>query len=594
MAHGWQIVDRPSEFGAVRSALTGSEGCGVVLVGAAGVGKTTLARAVTGSLRSQVHWVASTESSRSIPLGVFAHLVGASTSRDPIALLASARESLVAQENTVVGVDDAHLLDQLSATLLHQIAVDHAGRILATVRSGEPVPDAVTSLWKDGYLQRFELKPFNKQQSIALVESVIGGTLEGLSADLMWESSGGNPLFLRHLVEGSIDAGTLTRVDDVWQLRGPTAVPSGLAALLETRLDQAGDDVVNALKLLALCEPLDLDALTELAGDDAVDKAETRGLIRIVQDGPVLNARFSHPLVGDVVRSRLGKAAARRLRGRVVQVLRDRELASAVSRIRMAQLSIDSDQAVETGLLISAAKDAIFLSNLPLGERIARAAFEREGGLQAGELLSRALLWQGHPMQADEILTRFDPNGLDEMQLLLWGLPRVSILFWSMGDVARAHEVMALLHAGVEHPSLKLVVDAVASAMAVHQNRIAEGIAAAEAVLTDTRAPNQAIEFAAFGAGLAMPTAGRGDDFEPIAARCRAEQKATDGMIRVMVRYCDVLALTHTVNWIWQTSGRPTTPTSPRPDSFLRGRSPRSRLGWWPHTVGTSPKSSRR
>lgn len=546
MAHGWQIVDRPSEFGAVRSALTSGEGCGVVLVGAAGVGKTTLARAVTGSLRSQVHWVASTESSRGIPLGVFAHLVGSSTSRDPTALLASARESLIAQENTVVGVDDAHLLDQLSATLLHQIAVDQAGRILATVRTGEPVPDAVTSLWKDGYLQRFELKPFNKQQSIALVESVIGGTLEGLSADLMWESSGGNPLFLRHLMEGSIDAGTLTRVDDVWQLRGPTAVPSGLAALLETRLDQAGDDVVNALKLLALCEPLDLDALTELAGDDAVDKAETRGLIRIATDGPMLNARFSHPLVGDVVRSRVGKAAARRLRGRIVQVLRDRELASATSRLRMAQLSIDSDQVVGTDLLINAAKDAIFLSNLPLGERIARAAFEREGGLQAGELLSRALLWQGHPMQADEILTRFDPNGLDELQLLLWGLPRVSILFWSMGDVIRASEVTTLLRAGVEHPSLKLVVDAVASAMAVHENKIAEGISAAEAVLADSRAPNQAIEFAAFSAGLAMPTAGRGDDFEPIAARCRAEQKATDGMIRVMVRYCDVLALTHT------------------------------------------------
>ena len=82
--------------------------------------------------------------------------------------------------------------------------------------------------------------------------------------------------------------------------------------------------------------------------------------------------------------------------------------------------------------------------------------------------------------------------------------------------------------------------------MAVHENKIAEGIAAAEAVLADSRAPNQAIEFAAFSAGLAMPTAGRGDDFEPIAARCRAELKATDGMIRVMVRYCDVLALTHT------------------------------------------------
>jgi len=546
MAHGWQIVDRPSEFGAVRSALTGSDCCGVVLVGAAGVGKTTLARAVTGSLRSQVHWVASTESSRSIPLGVFAHLVQPSSSRDPTALLASARESLVSQENTIVGVDDAHLLDQLSATLLHQIAVDNAGRILATVRTGEPVPDAVTSLWKDGYLKRFELHPFSKAQSVALVESVIGGTLEGLSADLMWESSGGNPLFLRHLVEGSIDAGTLTKVHDVWQLRGPTAVPSGLAALLDSRLDQAGEDVVNALKLLALCEPLDIDALTELAGEDTVDKAEMRGLIRFAQDGQVLNARFSHPLVGDVVRSRVGKAAERRLKGRVVQVLQSRELDSAASRIRMAQLSVDSDRTVDTNLLIAAAKDAMFLSNLPLGERIARAAFDRDGGVQAGELLSRALLWQGHPVEADQVLARFDPDGLDELQLVLWGIPRVGILFWSVGDIARAHEVMALLQERVQHPALKLVVDASRAMMAVHENQIEEGIALAEAVLADPRAPKQAVESAAFAAGLAMPVAGRGHDFEPYASRVRAEQKSTDGMIRVMVRYCDGLALTYT------------------------------------------------
>ena len=81
--------------------------------------------------------------------------------------------------------------------------------------------------------------------------------------------------------------------------------------------------------------------------------------------------------------------------------------------------------------------------------------------------------------------------------------------------------------------------------MAMHKNRIAKGLSAAGHVLSNPQAPKQAIDFAALSAGLAMPVAGRGDDFERIAARCRAEQKATDGMIRVMVRYCDVLALTY-------------------------------------------------
>jgi DNA-binding NarL/FixJ family response regulator len=545
MARTWQLLDRPAEHEVIRSALSGGDSCGVVLVGAAGVGKTTLARTVTASLRSKVRWAACTESSRSIPLGAFAQWVHPTGSRDPVALIASARESILAQEGSVVGVDDAHLLDRLSATLLHQIAIDRAGRIVATVRTGEPVPDAVTSLWKDGYLTRFELQPFTKEQSIGLIQRVLGGTLEGLSADVMWESSGGNPLFLRHMVEGAIEAGTLTEVDGVWQLRGPTAVPSGLAALLDDRLDHAGKDVVNALKLLALCEPLDIDALSELAGEEALDAAEMAGLIRIVHDGSKTNVRFSHPLYGDVVRRRAGTASARKLRGRLVCVLRDREVNSAASRIRLAQLYIDSDQAADTDLLVAAAKDAIFLSNLPLGERLARAAFEHGGGVEAAELLSRAMLWQGRPGQADKILTHFDPDKLDELQLVRWGLPRLSLLFWAMGDVKRAHQILALLDDRVRHPSLKLVLEAVGAAMAVHENKIAEGIAAAEAVLSDPHAPKQAIDFAAFSAGLAMPVAGRGRDFEPMAARCRAEQKATDGMIRVMVRYCDVLALTY-------------------------------------------------
>lgn len=545
MAGRWQLLDRPAEYEAIHSALSGGAGGGVVLVGAAGVGKTTLARTVTASLRSEVHWAACTESSRGIPLGAFAQWVGASGSRDPIALLSSARETILAEENTIVGVDDAHLLDHLSATLLHQIASDRAGRIVATVRSGEPVPDAVTSLWKDGYLQRFELHPFTKQQSVAVVESVLGGTVEGLSAEVMWASSGGNPLFLRHLVEGAVDAGTLTEVDGVWQLRGDATVPSGLAALLDNRLDQAGDDVVNALKLLALCEPLDIDALCELAGEGPVDAAELAGLIRIGRDGGQVNARFSHPLFGEVVRRRIGTASARRLRGRIATVLRERELDSAASRIRLAQLCIDSDQDIDSGFLVTSAKDAMFLSNLPLGERLARAAAERDNGVQPAELLSRALLWQGHPVQADEVLARFNPDELDELQLVQWAVPHLSILFWSMGDVEGAHEVIELLRERVNHPALKLIVAATASAIAVHENEIADGIAMAEHVLSDPEAPRQAIDFAAFAAGLAMPVAGRGGDFEPIAERTRAVQKPTDGMIRVMVRYGDVLALTY-------------------------------------------------
>ncbi|MGV9670832.1 LuxR C-terminal-related transcriptional regulator [Gordonia sp. NPDC003504] len=546
MGGRWQLLGRPTEQHTIRSALTSADGSGVVLIGAAGVGKTTLARTVSADLGGPVLWAACTESSKAIPLGAFAPWVEQTGSRDPVAALGAARQSLVAQPDTVLGIDDAHLLDQLSATLLHQLAVERAARIIVTVRSGEAVPDAITSLWKDGYLTRIELEPLRKDECTSLVEKVLGGTLEGLSADVMWESSNGNPLFLRNMVEGALDAGNLAEVNGVWQLRGPTAVPSGLVALLDDRIDAAGDHVVDALKLLALSEPLDIDTLISLSSEDAVDTAEVRGLIRITRDGVVENARFAHPLYGDVIRRRIGTIAGRRLRARIVEVLRERPTGTAADRIRLARLCVDGGHQLDVKLLISAAKDAVALTNLPLGERLARAATENGGGLRAVDVLSRALLWQGKIVEANEVLAAFDPDTLDELELVQWGVPRISLLFWSLGDVDQSARLLDLLRSRVRYPALCLMVEATGSAMAVHANRIAEGIDSAERVLADPESPGQAVDFAAFAAGLAMPVAGRGRDFEAIADRCRPEHKATDGMIKVMVRYGDVLALATT------------------------------------------------
>ncbi|GAY18491.1 LuxR C-terminal-related transcriptional regulator [Mycobacterium sp. shizuoka-1] len=548
MGTAWQLLDRPAKHEVIASALSDSEISGVVITGPAGVGKTTLARSVTASLPGRVRWAACTTSSRSIPLGAFAQWVKPTDARDPIELLVSARQSLLADGPAVIGVDDAHLLDQLSATLLHQIAVERAGTIVATVRSGEPVPDSVMTLWKDGYLRRIDLEPFSRDECIALVESVLGGTLEELSANVIWSQSGGNPLFLRHMVEAALEAGTLSEVNGVWQLRGATTVSSGLATLLENRFDNADPGALTVLRLLALSEPLDIDALVELAGERAVDAAEKAQLIRIDRDGPTLVARISHPLYGDVVLRQIGTASARMLRGRIVTVLNRHPPASAADRIRLAQLYLDSDQSADTRLLITAAKDAVSLANAPLGERLARTAFERESGMQAAHLLSRALLWQGRPDEAEEVLARFDPDELDEGQLVLWGIPRASIVFWSLGEADRADEVMALLRARVDNPILRPMVDAADAAFTVFQNRLVEGLAMAEAVLANPAAPEQAVETAAFAAGMAMPFAGRGGEFAEIAERCLHTQRSTDGLIRMMARYGEVLALVYTGN----------------------------------------------
>ncbi|MFC0449791.1 helix-turn-helix transcriptional regulator [Rhodococcus jostii] len=550
MGPTWPLIQRQVEFDAITASLTArSGGCGVVLTGDPGVGKTTLARFATEALPGDVKWVAGTESARSIPLGVFAHLVGASTSRDPVAFLSAARQALLDNGHSrdlVVGVDDAHLLDQLSATFLHQLALDRAVHIVATVRNGEAVPDAITSLWKDGHLLRLELAPFSRDQSIELIESVLDGPLEGLSADMIWEASGGNALFVRHLVEGALEAGTLRRSGGVWQLRGRAAITSELASLLEHRIDQIPIDVLQALQLLTFCEPLDLDVLGQLAGEDSVEEAERRGLVRIVEDGHRLDVRYTHPLFGEVIRRRVGRAAGRRLRGQLVEALSSRAVVGPANRIRLAELALDSDRSVNSELLVTAAEDAIGLANVPLGERLARAAFDETHGFEAADLLARALLWQGHATEAESLLLSFAPDSLDQVQLVRWGTSRIANLFWASGESEKADEVLAVLRERVTHPSLVPIIEGIGSVCAVFENRPEEAAAAATAILAADRVLPWAVEWAFFGGGLSLALMGRGGRVPELAARSAAVADQIDGLLRFPAGHGEILALTLT------------------------------------------------
>ena len=67
-------------------------------------------------------------------------------------------------DRLVVFVDDAHLLDDLSSLVLHQLVQSQAAAVILTIRTGEAAPAAVTALWKDGLLRRCELEPLTRSE----------------------------------------------------------------------------------------------------------------------------------------------------------------------------------------------------------------------------------------------------------------------------------------------------------------------------------------------------------------------------------------------------------------------------------------------
>jgi hypothetical protein len=211
VAEGWPLTGRVEELGRVGGLVRRREGpAGVVLAGVAGVGKTRLAREALVAAEQRgalTRWAVATVSARVLPLGAFAATLGVVGS-DPARLIAQASEALLAgagRAGVVVGVDDAHLLDELSAVLVHQLVLRRAASVVLTLRSGEAAPDAVTALWKDGHLPRLELQPLPETETATLVEARLGGPVDSVAARRVWSMTQGNALYLRQLVDGELE-----------------------------------------------------------------------------------------------------------------------------------------------------------------------------------------------------------------------------------------------------------------------------------------------------------------------------------------------------------------------------------------------------
>ena len=109
------------------------------------MGKTWLAREVlrrAGVSGEQTKWIVGTDSAHALPLGAFIGSLGEAMS-DPLTDVRRVINSFVAQQRrgrVVVGVDDAHLLDGLSALVVHQLAQSGGVRLVVTIRTGATNP----------------------------------------------------------------------------------------------------------------------------------------------------------------------------------------------------------------------------------------------------------------------------------------------------------------------------------------------------------------------------------------------------------------------------------------------------------------------
>lgn len=326
----WPFTGRDEELELVRRSLTVGRP-GIVITGPAGCGRTRLAmEAVRGTDCARVAGTPGPPGTRDLPFAAFAHLLPESvTLHRAVRLLSEVRLLLV---------DDAHLLDDASAALLHQLAVQGRTRLLVVVADEALAPGAVSRLWTGELLPRLVLEPLPREETAQLLTAGAGGPLDHLTVNRLHRLGGGDLRLLRDLLDALRERGMLGDGPDTdersW--RGRVPVTPALRERTAAVLARACPEERETLDRLAFAEPLPLAADTlDLR---ILERLEADGLLDVGDDDTTV--RLAHPLHGPVLRAAAGRLRARRLGGRrrsTASAL-DAEAAELIRRIERADV----------------------------------------------------------------------------------------------------------------------------------------------------------------------------------------------------------------------------------------------------------------
>ena len=319
------VIGRDELFTAARDQLT--RGGSVLLHGPAGIGKSTVLRALTadyGEAARTVLRCSATESESHLPFLALADLFGlvldeisdklpvaqrtalesaltgrgeSTLQRDGLALrlaVLSALRALAAAGPVLLVADDLQWLDPASAELLGFAARrlgDTPVQLLCAVRTeGQEYDRHLRASPPDTLAVR--LNPLSRSQVSALLDHRGYTALPRSTVREIHRTSGGNPLFALELGRALGENPAPPRPGE------PLPVPTSLRALVLSRLDMLSDEARRTL-LVASAGARPTLSLLHAAGRENAEaetaQAAALGLLATESEAPAV--RFAHPLI---------------------------------------------------------------------------------------------------------------------------------------------------------------------------------------------------------------------------------------------------------------------------------------------------------
>ncbi|MDQ1504821.1 MAG: hypothetical protein QOD57_2548, partial [Actinomycetota bacterium] len=539
MRVNWPLVGRGGELrlltGLMRSSATG----GVVLAGSAGVGKTRLlleCLAVAESSGLPHARVGATRSAAHLPFGAFAPLL---PPPDPEAIEAvegqgeflrrccAALAERFGGQRFVLCVDDAHLLDHASATLLHHLVVTGLAFVVATVRLGESTPDPVVALWKDDLTERLDLAGISSEAIEELLATVLEGAIDGATVARLVLRCQGNVLYLRELVVGALESRSLVNQGGIWRLVAPLTPSDRLVELVETRLSGLTDPERWLLEVVALGEPLGSAELRSLADVSLAEALERHGLLGSRVSGHRLEVHLAHPLYGEVLRTRLSPLRARSIAASLAKAVEATGARRREDTLRVGTWHLESGEGLRGDLMLSAAGVARQRYDFSLAERLARAAVEAGVGFEGLFCAAQMAGFQGRVVDAEIELAAIAAQAANDTQRGLVAVTRMDNLQYGLGRSDEALRVGAEAEAEIADPTWRYEIAARRAAILVRTEGPRAAVEAAEPVCRE--AEGRALAWASLFSVVGLSRMGRLAEVFDICSRGHEAAQALTG-----------------------------------------------------------------
>jgi hypothetical protein len=403
----------------------------------------------------------------------------------------------------------------------------------------------VTALWKDGLVERLDLAPMDEPDTGALIEAALGGPIDGPSRGRLFAATQGNVLWLRHLVDGERRAGRLTQAAGVWRWTGKPQMTPALTDLIDMRLGPLPEPLRHLLELVAFGEPLGVDLLAKLVDRAAVEEAVQRGLVIVEPAGRRLEVRLAQPLYGEAARSRADPLLARRRRGELAEALSATGARRVGDTLRRAVLALDSDLPVHPALLTEAATVATSLSDVPLAERLFRAARDAGGGFEPQLGLGTTLSLWVRVEEAETEFARAVAAAATDAQRVRATLMRVNNLFFMLARPAEALGVLDEAESSLPPGPARADLAGIRPVLAVAGNRLSEVLRAGAVVLDSPGVSTHAVAWAGYGVVPALALRGMADQLGELTERAVAAAVGLPdtALLQLPMRYWQVYGL---------------------------------------------------